>query len=70
MVTMNLHYNEKMQDGNKCPACRQEKATLHAITPMLIDGKPQNAGKYLVGAKCHKKQWCLYNGRPASEYSQ
>lgn len=68
MVTVNVPYNKKMQEGHKCPACGQEGATLPAITPMLIGGKLVFAGKYLVGTKCHKKQWSLYTGRPGSEY--
>ncbi|KKN54908.1 hypothetical protein LCGC14_0588010 [marine sediment metagenome] len=68
MATVNLQYNKRMQEGHKCPACDNEPATLPAITPMLIGGKLAFGGKYLVGAKCHKKQWALYNGRPASEY--
>ena len=58
-----------MKEGLRCPACAgKEEATLPALSAMLIKGRYIPAGKYLVGAKCHKKQWSLYTGLPASDY--
>ncbi len=70
MVTVNLQFNKKMQPGNSCPACHDEEAVLPAITHMLIDEKLVPAGKYLVGVKCHKKQWVLYYGKPGKDYDK
>ncbi len=72
-MTANLIKNKEMlMDDHICPACNDGEAVLPALTAMVGErsGRMRNAGKYLVCAKCHKKQWCLFYGRPGKDYGK
>ena len=69
-----------MVEGAKCPACKGKEVGIYqSLLPLRImvkqteDGpvyQTRPAGRYLVGSKCHKAQWSMFNAQPQSKYPE